>query len=47
MVGLSPSLDLAQGHCDVDDLPAEGPAASLRARLEEGAAYMEEGDEHG
>ncbi|HET9638745.1 MAG TPA: hypothetical protein VFP12_06025 [Allosphingosinicella sp.] len=47
MVGVSPSLDLAEGSCRGDDLPAEGPAASLRARLEPGRAHMEEGNGHG
>jgi hypothetical protein len=47
MLGLSPSLDLAEGRCGGDDLPAEGPAASLRARLDLGVARMKEGNEHG
>lgn len=47
LLGVSPSLDLSEGSCRGDDLPAEGPAASLRARLEPGAAHMEEGSEHG
>ncbi|HYJ83210.1 MAG TPA: hypothetical protein VEW26_10260, partial [Allosphingosinicella sp.] len=47
MLGVSPSLDLAEGRCEGDDLSAEGPAASLRTRLDPGAAHMEEGDEHG
>jgi hypothetical protein len=47
MVGLSPSLDLAEGLCRGDDLPAEGPAASLRARLEPGASYFGEGSDYG
>jgi hypothetical protein len=47
LLSLSPSLDLAEGACRGGSLPAEGPAASLRARLEPGAARMEEGGEHG
>ena len=47
LVGLSPSLDLAAGSCLGDDLPAEGPSASLRARLDPGAACLREGSEHG
>lgn len=46
-LGVSPSLDLAEGRCGDDDLPAEGPAASLRARLDEGIAHEREGSGHG
>jgi hypothetical protein len=47
MLGVAPSLDLAEGRCGGDDLPAEGPAASLQARLDPGAARMEEESGHG
>jgi hypothetical protein len=47
LLGLSPSLDLAEGKCGGDDLPAEGPAATLRARLEPGVAHFEEGSGDG
>ena len=39
-LGVSPSLDLGEGACRGGERPAEGPAASLRARLEEGAVHM-------
>jgi hypothetical protein len=35
-LSVSPSLDLGEGECRGGGRPAEGPAASLRARLEEG-----------
>jgi hypothetical protein len=47
LLALSPSLDLGEGACRGGSLPAEGPAASLRARLEEGAARCVEGGEDG
>ncbi|HEX8261785.1 MAG TPA: hypothetical protein VF547_02810 [Allosphingosinicella sp.] len=47
LLGLTPSLDLADGRCRGDDLALEGPSASLRARLEPGIAHMEEEGGHG
>ncbi|HEU0100126.1 MAG TPA: hypothetical protein VFQ67_15305 [Allosphingosinicella sp.] len=47
LLALSPSLDLGEGACRAGSLPAEGPAASLRARLEEGAIRSVEGGEDG
>jgi hypothetical protein len=47
MLSVSPSLDPAQGACLGGSLPAEGPSASLRARLEEGATREVEGGEDG
>jgi hypothetical protein len=43
LLALSPSLDLGEGACRGGSLPADGPAASLRARLEEGAMLCSEG----
>jgi hypothetical protein len=44
LLALSPALDLAEGEAGAaDDLPADGPAASLRARLDPGTARMTEG----
>jgi hypothetical protein len=47
MLALSPRLDLGEGACRGGSLPADGPAASLRARLEEGAIRSVEGGEDG
>lgn len=47
LLALSPSLDLGEGACRGGSLPADGPAASLRARLEEGAIRSVEGGEDG
>lgn len=47
LLGVSPSLELAEDSGAGDDLPAEGPAASLRARIDPGLAHMEEGSEDG
>jgi hypothetical protein len=47
LLSLSPSLDLGEGACRGGSLPADGPAASLRARLEEGAIRSVEGGEDG
>jgi hypothetical protein len=47
LLALSPSLDLGEGACRGGSLPAEGPAASLRARLEEGAVRIVEGGGNG
>lgn len=38
-LGVAPSLDLGEGDCRGGGRPAGGPAASLRARLEEGALH--------
>jgi hypothetical protein len=43
MLGLAPSLDLGEGACRGGDRPAGGPAASLRARLEDEAVRKPEG----
>ncbi|HEX8063763.1 MAG TPA: hypothetical protein VF535_11160 [Allosphingosinicella sp.] len=43
LLALSPKLDLGEGACRGGSLPADGPAASLRARLEEGAIRGVEG----
>lgn len=47
LLGLSPSLDLSEGACRGGSLPAEGPAVSLRTRLEEGRMRLAEGGEDG
>jgi hypothetical protein len=47
LLALSPKLDLGEGACRGGSLPADGPAASLRARLEEGAIRCVEGGEDG
>jgi len=47
LLALSPKLDLGEGACRGASLAAEGPAASLRARLEEGAIRCVEGGEDG
>ncbi len=47
LLALSPRLDLGEGACRGGSLPADGPAASLRARLEEGAIRSVEGGEDG
>jgi hypothetical protein len=47
LLALSPSLDLGEGACRGGSLPADGPAASLRARLEEGAIRSVEGGDDG
>jgi len=47
LLALSPSLDLGEGACRGGSLPADGPAASLRARLEEGAIRSFGGGEDG
>jgi hypothetical protein len=47
LLALSPSLDLGDGACRGGSLPADGPAASLRSRLEEGAMRCGEGGEDG
>jgi hypothetical protein len=45
LLALSPSLDLGEGACRGGSLPADGPAASLRARLEEGAVRCKGGED--
>lgn len=47
LLSVSPSLDLGEGACRGGERPAEGPAASLRARLEEGAVHRAGGREDG
>jgi hypothetical protein len=46
-LSVSPSLDLGEGACRGGGRPAEGPAASLRARLEEGAVHKAGGRKDG
>jgi hypothetical protein len=47
LLHVSPSLDLAEGACRGDDLPAEGPAARFEARLDDGALRWTGGGEDG
>ena len=47
LLALSPSIDLSEGSCRGGSLPADGPAASLRARMEDGAIRCGEGGEDG
>jgi hypothetical protein len=47
LLSVSPSLDLGEGESRGGGRPAEGPAASLRARLEEGAVHMAGGGKDG
>ncbi|MEA3064586.1 MAG: hypothetical protein QOJ27_1032, partial [Sphingomonadales bacterium] len=46
-LGVAPSLDLGEGACRGGGRPAEGPAVSLTARLEEGAVDRAGGRKHG
>jgi hypothetical protein len=47
LLSVSPSLDLGEGACRGGARPAEGPAASLRARLEEGGLHKSGGMRRG
>jgi hypothetical protein len=46
-LGVSPRLDLGEGACRSDDLPADGPAARFAARLDTGALRWTGGGEDG